>query len=108
MKVSGPDLNYSARERFWLLLVAALVGVGANGAFLYGLLFRTGALADALTNPLAAPFMFEALMMVGLLAYLFRKWGVSRLSWGWFVALSLLGGVAFAVPIAIVWGRPAR
>jgi hypothetical protein len=108
MTMNGPDLKYTARERFWLLLVAALVATVANGAFLYGMLFRTDALADALSNPVAAPFIIEAFVMVGLLAYLFGKWGVSRLSWGWFVALSLLGGVAFAVPVAIVWGRPAR
>ena len=38
----------------------------------------------------------EALVLVVLLAWLFRKWGVTRLGWGWFVLLSLLGSLAFA------------
>ena len=99
------DVSYSARERFWLLIIAALVCTAANGAFLYGLLFTPGALVAALTNPIAAPFIIEAFVMVGLLAYLLTKWGVSRVSQGWFVALSLLGGVAFAVPVALLWRR---
>ncbi len=43
-----------------------------NGAFAYGLLFQPKALRDALTNPLAAAFIVEALVLVGVFAYLFE------------------------------------
>jgi len=56
-----------------------------------------------MANPIAAAFMAEALVLVGVFAYLLCKWRVSRLSWGWFVFLSLLGSMAFALPIALLW-----
>jgi hypothetical protein len=48
-------------------------------------------------------FVLEALVMTGILAYLLRKWAVTRLPWGWFVLLALIGSLAFALPIAILW-----
>jgi hypothetical protein len=106
--MTGSDVSYTARERRWLVMIAVIMGTAVNGAFVYGLIFQPGVLTAALSNPIAAAFMIEAFVMVGLPAYLFGKWEASRLSWGWFVALSLLGGVAFAVPVALVWGRPAK
>jgi len=103
------DIEYTPRERFWLRALALFGLVGANGAFVYGLLYQPDALADAMANPIAAAFIVEALVLVGVFAYLFRRWGVSRLSWGWFVCLSLLGSMAFAVPIVLLWsGRRGR
>jgi hypothetical protein len=88
--------------------LAAFGFAAVNGAFLYGLLFQPGAFADAMTNPTAAAFMVEALVLVGVFAYLLSKWRVNRLAWGWFVLLSLLGSMAFALPIVLLWprGRP--
>ena len=46
--------------------------------------------------------------MLGLLAYLLAKWGVLRLRWPWFVGLSILGGLLFALPVELLWpGRKA-
>jgi len=99
--------EYTGGERFGLWVVAGLGFVGVNGAFVYGLLARPDALAAALRNPLAAAFMVEALVLVALLAYLLEKWNLSRLHWGWFVALSILGSLAFALPVALLWrGQP--
>jgi hypothetical protein len=67
-----------------------------NGAFVYGVAYESHALAEALTNLLSVAFIVEALILVGLLPYLFQRWGVSRLSWGWFVILSLM---VFAISI---------
>ena len=36
------------------------------------------------------------------MAYLLDRWAVSRVHWAWFVALSLAGGLAFAVPVALL------
>jgi hypothetical protein len=101
----GREVEYSARERFWLWAVAVFGFVGVNGAFVYALLVRPDALAAAMANPIAAAFMVEALLLVGVLAYLLGRWGVSRLSWVWFVLLSLVGSLACALPVVLLWPR---
>ena len=98
------DIPYSRAERSWLTVLAVVGFVVLNGAFVYGLL-TPGVLRGALTNPIALAFIVEALVMVGVLAYLLARWGVSRRSWIWFVALSLLGGMAFALPVVLLWRR---
>ena len=98
-------IDYSAGERFWLAALGVFGFLGVNGAFVYGLLFQSDALSTALANPLAAAFIAEALVLVGVFAYLFERWGVSRIGWGWFVLLSLLGSMAFAIPIALLFHR---
>ncbi len=96
-------VTYSPRERLCLWALAAAGLVGINGAFLYAVMFRPESIAAVRTNPLAAAFVVEALVLVGVFAYLLRKWEVSRLHWGWFVVLSLLGSIAFALPVALLW-----
>ena len=98
----GEEVQYSPRERFWLWTLAVWGFLIVNGAFVYGL-FRPGALAEAMANPLALAFIVEALVLVGVIAYLLSKWRVSRMSWWWFVILSLLGSMAFALPIVLLW-----
>jgi len=95
--------NYSPAERSWLVALAVIGFVGVNGAFLYGLFAQPGTLRAALTNPISLAFLIEALLILAALAYLLGKWGVSRLSWRWFLFLSLLGSIAFALPIVILW-----
>ena len=51
----------------------------------------------------AQPFILEAMVLVGVIAYLLSKWGVSRMSWQWFVILALLGSIAFALPVVLLW-----
>jgi len=94
---------YSPGERFWLKALGAFGFVAVNGAFLYGLLARPGALAAALSNPISLAFMTEAILLLAALAYLLGRWGVSRLSWRWFLALAIVGSLAFALPVAILW-----
>lgn len=96
---------YGPRERFWLWALAVVGFVGVNGAFVYGAVIRPELLRAALANPVALAFMAEALILVAVLAYLFRKWRVSRIGWGWFVLLSFLGSLAFAVPVALLFPR---
>jgi hypothetical protein len=105
----GRDIEYSPRERFWLWTLAVFGIALVNGAFVHGLLFQPGTLADAMTNPIAAAFMVEALVLVGVFAYLLSKWKVNRLAWGWLVLLSLPGeyGVRAAYRPALA-SRQAR
>ena len=98
-------IDYSRAEKFGLAILGAFGFLAVNGAFAYGLLYRPDALRDAIANPLALAFIVEALILVGVFAYLFERWGVSRLGWGWFVVLSLLGSMAFAIPIVLLFPK---
>jgi hypothetical protein len=98
-------IDYTRAERFWLIVLGVFGFLVVYGAFAYGMLFEPDALEMALSNPVAAAFIVEALILVGVLAYLFERWGVSRLGWGWFVVLSLLGSMAFAIPVVLLFPR---
>lgn len=103
------EVTYSRRERTWLWGLAAFGFLGVNAAFLYGAVLQPELLRQAWENPLAAAFMVEAFVLVALLAYLFAKWGVSRIRWEWFVLLALLGSLAFAIPVALLFpGRESE
>lgn len=102
MRSLGSEDSYSRRERFWLWALAAFGLFGVNGTYIYGLVIRPDMLEVAMGNPVAVAFMVEALALVGVFAYLFTQWGVGRLGWPWFVALSLLGSLAFAVPVVLL------
>jgi hypothetical protein len=103
------EIRYSRREQICLWFLSLFNLILVNGAFLYGLFYRPAAMQAALSNPISAAFILEAFIMLGLLAYLFTRWGVSRLAWPWLVGLALLGGLAFAVPVVLLFpGRGRR
>lgn len=98
---------YSARERHCLTVMAVAGAVGLNGAFLYGA-FRPDVLGEALSNPVAVAFIVEALVMVGALAWMLHRHRLATMSRTAFVALALIGGLAFALPVALLWRMPRR
>jgi hypothetical protein len=100
--------EYTARERMALGALAVLGLVGVNGAFAYGAFVAPGDLAAALANPVSAAFVVEALVLVGLLGWMLSRRGLSRLHWAWFVALSLVGSIAFSLPVALLWRGGGR
>lgn len=102
MMMKGTE--YGRAERWALVLVAVAGLVGMNGAFVYGLM-QPELVRATLDNPLALAFVVEALVLLPVLAYLLAKWEVARLSWRWFVGLSLLGSMAFALPVVLLWPR---
>jgi len=99
------DTEYSRAERIALAVVAVLGLVGVNGVYLYYALLQPAVLGAAMANPIALAFMGEAFFLLVVLAYLLRKWGVLRLGWGWFIVLSLLGSMMFALPVVLLWRR---
>jgi Kef-type K+ transport system membrane component KefB len=98
-------MDYSAQERFWLWALAIVGAVGLNTAFMYGLVVRPELLTQAMGNPVSLAFIIESLLLMCMFAYLLNKWGVSRMHWGWFVALSLLGSMALALPVVLLWRK---
>lgn len=102
-------VEYSARERLFLWSLAVVGFVVLNSVFLYGLFVRPEWIREAQANPVSAVFIGEALVLTGAFAWLLTKWGVSRLHWVWFIVLSLLGSMAFALPIVLLWpGRRGK
>jgi hypothetical protein len=101
--VQQGDIHYSSRERLWLVVLALTGLAGLNGVFVWAVLARPEALGSALANPVAAAFIIEALVLVGVLAYLMARWRVSTVHWAWFVVLALVGGIVFALPVVLLW-----
>jgi hypothetical protein len=99
-----PSTQYGPIERLCLWSAAVVGLAGVNGAFLYGLV-HAEVLRAAMANPVSLAFMVEAFVLLALLAYLLPKWGVARLHWAWFVTLALLGSLAFAFPVTLLWPR---
>jgi len=95
-------VEYTPNERLALIVIAAVGLIALNGVFLYGVLFHAELITNALKNPISCAFVVEAFVLMGVLAYLLAKWGVSRVHWGWFVVLSVAGGLAFALPVVLL------
>jgi hypothetical protein len=81
---------------------AAFGFVVPNGLFLYHAATNFGAVRAALTNPISAVFLAEAMFLMLLFAWLLERLGVRRPDGVAFVAWSLLGSLAFSVPAALV------
>src|SRR5574339_1012255 len=94
--VMGASDPLGWRERFVLVVIAAVGGLGLNGVFLYVVFVRRDLLDLALGDPVAWALMVEALMVTGLLAWVFARRAIGRLGALWFVVLSLAGGLAFS------------
>jgi hypothetical protein len=89
-------------ERAALARVAIPGGAGLNGVFLYAVFARRDLLVRALGDPLAWALLLEPLVVTVVLAWRFARWRRNRLGWGWFVALSRLGGLALAIPVVLL------
>jgi len=93
---------FSTGERLLLWVSAAIGFFGVNGVFVYSIL-HPSIVRDAMANPLAVAFVVEAMVLVALLAFLLAKWELSDLPWWWFVTLSLVGSIMFALPVVLLW-----
>jgi hypothetical protein len=97
-------MQYTSRERARLSTLALVSFVGLNGVFLWAMLSRPQLAVAAFQNPVAVAFIAEAFVLVGVLACLLARWRVSQMHWRWFVLLALVGGIAFALPVMLLWG----
>jgi len=84
------------------LLAAAIVGlVGINGPFLYFALIDRETYLVAMGNGLALAFLGEALLLMFFFAFLIARMGWKKPGWLFFIAMSLLGSLAFSVPFQL-------
>lgn len=86
----------------WLVLLAALGLLAPGGLFLYWLNHDYSSLSAALSDRMALAFFVDLVMSTFFLGYLFAKKPPGPVKWPWFIALSLLGTLAFAIP-AFLW-----
>ena len=84
----------------WVLLAVALFGlVVPNGMFFYASFHNPNSCGGVTHNLLASSFMLDAFVAMGLLAYFFAVRPIGPVKWYWFILLSLLGGLAFSLPL---------
>jgi hypothetical protein len=103
--MSAYPIVYSRGERIAMITLGLIGGVLLNSVFVYWSVFHWEVVTQAMTNPVALAFIVESFLLLAFLTYFLRKWGVARLGWGWFLALSLLGTMAFALPVVLLWPR---
>lgn len=96
-------MEYNPIERFFLYCLALVGFAILNSVFIYALCFEQSAVVAALKNPISLAFIIESFLLMAALAYLLTKWRVSKLHWGWFLLLSFLGSMAFALPLVLLW-----
>lgn len=86
----------------WLLAIAIFGLLVPNGIFIYWAATEFTTIGEVLANRLAVAFMIDAVMALGVLAYLFAVRPLGPVRWPWFVVLSLVGGLGFSIPF-FVW-----
>ena len=97
------------RSLMWLLVFAVLGFVAPGGCFLYWALHDFTTLNAALHDRLALAFIADVLITTGALTVYFAKRPPGPYRWPWFLALSLLGTLAFGLAMYL-WlnRRPPR
>jgi len=85
----------------WLVFLAVIGLLAPGGLFLYWLFNDYSFLAAALSDKMALAFFVDLLMSTFFLTYLFARKPIGPVKWSWFLALSLLGTLAFSIPLFI-------
>lgn len=93
-----------------VLIVLALFGfMIPNGIFLYYAIAEPKLFFAAHTNPVAAVFILEALLLMVMFAWLIDRWNFRSPGWVVFILMSMVGSMAFSVPAFLyVTSRKAR
>lgn len=95
-------ITLTSSEAAGLAALAAFGFLVPNGIFVGCFLSDPGLLRAAVANPLALVFILEAFFLMFLFAWLIRRLGLRRPTGLGFIALSLVGSLAFSVP-AVLW-----
>ncbi|MEM6820914.1 MAG: hypothetical protein AAF558_03070 [Verrucomicrobiota bacterium] len=87
--------------RSWFLVAAILGFITINLPFLYFSLIERSVYQEAIGNGMALVFMGEAFLLMFFFAFLIAKLGWKKPGWLFFLGMSLLGGLAFSIPLQI-------
>ena len=103
------DMKLNKRHRIILWVVAVIGLLGINGVFLYSVIFRPELVMEAMGNLYALVFIIEAFILLPLLCFLISVARLKSPGWFGFLILSLLGSMAFSIPLSILlWTRENR
>jgi 4-amino-4-deoxy-L-arabinose transferase-like glycosyltransferase len=92
-----------------LLGLTILGFVVPNGIFVYFLLFEFSVVAAAHANPVSAAFIGEAILLMLLCTWFVSRQECSPQSWWVFLLLTLVGSLAFSVPLYLfLYSRSER
>jgi len=91
----------------WLVPVAVIGLLAPGGLFLYWLVHDYSSLSAALSDRMGVAFFLDLLMSTFILAYLFARRPLGPVKWPWFIVLSLLGTLAFGIPL-FIWANWRR
>ncbi len=84
------------------LLILALFGFFAvNCSFLYFAFIDTETYMAAMKNGMALLFISEAFLLMFFFAFLIAKLGWKKPGWIFFIGMSLIGSLAFSIPLQI-------
>jgi uncharacterized protein DUF2834 len=83
----------------WLLVISALGFIVPNGFFLHWLFAEYQGVSAIWSDHLAMGFILDAFIAMLLLAYWYARHPIGRVKWQWFVVLSIIGGLAFSLPL---------
>jgi hypothetical protein len=93
------------RSFTWLRVFVVLGFVAPGGLFLYWAANDFTTLAAALHDRLALAFIADVLITTGALTVYFAKRPPGLYRWPWFLALSLLGTLAFGLALYLWLNR---
>ena len=83
-----------------MLLVLALIGfVVPNSFLIVWLLTEYRGLGSVLGDRLALGFILDLVLTLALLSVYFARRPIGRFRWPWFVALTVIGGLSFSLPL---------
>ena len=102
-------LRLNIKQRILLGIVAIIGLLGINGMFLYTVIFTPELMKEAHGNLYALVFILEAFILLPLFCFLIVVAKLRSPGWLGFLALSLLGSLAFSIPFSILlWTREKK
>lgn len=92
------EVSWRLQEMY--LLILAIIGFAApQGIYFYWLATKFSSFDEILKNDLAVGFAVEMLAATLMIGYWFSVNNIGKVRTYWFVLLSLIGGLGFAMPL---------
>ena len=101
LTLSPAPMNHIVRLKTPLLFISIIGFLTINLPFLYYALIARDVYAEALNNKMALLFMAEAFALMFFFAFMIHKMKLEKPGWVFFIAMSILGSLAFSIPFQL-------